>query len=236
MTPRKPRAKQTGRAPSLQQIQASDNDYEGSYYPPPQAVKRTNTDLNMSVLARYIPSIHSILCIAASCRIFTFSPSLHTWENSGIEGTLFVYDLTPSADGLERYGLVLLNRRGPENFIVELRDMMTVELGGEYLILRFLEGGEEKCVGVWVFPDTEQTREMCNGKIMECWERCLRQELQEMEGQDGERFREEGQDLGDVSFLEDETGDEIGNELQKKGRRLSLRDLFSGQAQNEGYL
>ncbi|KAI4110381.1 MAG: hypothetical protein LQ345_007010, partial [Seirophora villosa] len=120
---------------------------------------RTNPALNLSVLRRHVPTTTSILFIAPYAVIYTFSASSSSWEKSGIEGTLFVCAQTPqptaATGNSERYSVVVLNRKGLNDFVCPLQGDVDYEQG--YVILRGREeGGDgEKVWGIWVFEEEE---------------------------------------------------------------------------------
>ncbi|PLN75180.1 hypothetical protein BDW42DRAFT_43142 [Aspergillus taichungensis] len=101
--------------------------------PPPL---RTNEELNLAVLRRHNPSIQNILSLAPYAVVYIFSATSRQWEKSGIEGTLFVCQLSQGPLGEERYTVFVLNRRGLTNFDVPLTDGENVELTEEYVILK----------------------------------------------------------------------------------------------------
>jgi len=170
MTPRK--AQQRPRRPRAQsnlgsqsQIQPSDYESETPYIAPPT---RTNTDLNLSVLRRYVPTISSILSIAPSAVIYNFLAHEQTWDRAEIDGTLFVCQLFP-ADG-DKFCIVVLNKRGLDNLIVDLGQVRDVEITSEFLILRWVDNGTEKIQGVYIHADKEDTREVNCRCIKHLWE------------------------------------------------------------------
>ncbi|KFZ02003.1 hypothetical protein V501_09692, partial [Pseudogymnoascus sp. VKM F-4519 (FW-2642)] len=127
---------------------------------------RTNTDLNLSVLRRYFPSTRTILSIAANAVVYTFSASTGQWEKSGIEGALFVCETE------EGFVVVVLNRHGLENLVLDVREVRDVEVTSEFLILRVPGEGEgEKVMGLWIHGDRDDTREKNAGTILQCWEK-----------------------------------------------------------------
>ncbi|PWY91447.1 decapping enzyme Dcp1 [Aspergillus sclerotioniger CBS 115572] len=97
---------------------------------------RTNEELNLSVLRRHNPAITSILSLAQYSVVYIFSPSSRQWEKNGIEGSLFVCQLTQGTLGEERYCVFVLNRRGLNNFDLLLTDGDNVEITEEYIILK----------------------------------------------------------------------------------------------------
>ena len=141
-TPKAPRQRQP-RGPPQQQTYNANNNAPTPPPPPPQQQsipttssdlipptptgQKTNTILNLTVLRRYKPTIQGILSIASNAVLYVFTPGTGAWDKSGIEGTLFVCDCsTPTisegdADDLEEnFCLVVFNRKGMENFILEL--------------------------------------------------------------------------------------------------------------------
>lgn len=144
--------------------QPSDNDSDmPTHLPPPT---RTNTDLNLSVLRRYFPSTRTILSIAANAVVYAFSASTGQWEKSGIEGALFVCETE------EGFVVVVLNRHGLENLVLDVREVRDVEVTSEFLILRVPGEGEgEKVMGLWIHGDRDDTREKNAGTILQCWEK-----------------------------------------------------------------
>ncbi|KIX10043.1 uncharacterized protein Z518_01124 [Rhinocladiella mackenziei CBS 650.93] len=153
-----------------------DSDYPGyqsdypTQAPPPN---RTNEELNLSVLQRHNPEISRILSIAPYAVVYEFSPLPQPeWTKTGVEGSLFICELVPGMYGEDRYSAIVLNRRGLDNFEAELREGENagVEITGEYVIISFKEGHEQKIYGVYIFHDvpgssTEHTQKR-NGELM----------------------------------------------------------------------
>jgi hypothetical protein len=210
MTPRKPQTRHRSRNSQShlsQPIQPSDYESETPFTTPPT---RTNTDLNLSVLRRYNPSIHTILSIAASAVIYNFIPPddenpAGTWDRAEIEGTMFV--CTTLENGKEGCCVVVLNKKALDNLIVDLKGVKEVEMTDEFLILRWFDGEarRDKVVGVYIHPDKEDTREVNCEMIKERWE-ALRDE--ELGNSDGVVFEE-----SDGQFV---------------GRNLDVNQLFAG--------
>jgi hypothetical protein len=238
MTPRKAQRQRNNHAQSnLQQpVQASDYDSEAPYTAPESLSVRSNTELNLTVLQRYHPSITSILSIAASCQIYNYFPADGTWDKAEIAGTLFVCQMAPfsptTVGGRDRYCVALLNKKGLDNLIIDMQDVQEVEIKEEFMIIRFLEQGqaglrgpleEEKVLGFFIHADQADTREMNCTLVKGLWERvkdgavmeALDRGTLEMGG--SESFEEAGFESGSTS----------GAVLT--GRRLSLTDLFGGQ-------
>jgi Dcp1-like decapping family len=229
MTPRKPKQRQQHHRPTPSLIQASDYESDAQTYahihniPPPT---RTNTELNLSVLRRYNPSILTILSIAANAVIYLFTPSTQQWEKSGVEGTLFICETQPPSTAVDAgYCVVVLNRRGLDNLILDLSRAQDVEVTAELLIIRFQEGaeGDQKVMGIWIHKDKDDTREVNAALIQQCWEKVAAAKGEyavagEAVGSNGNAGGTFGG--GNIS---------AGAEGPAGGRRISLMDLFGQQ-------
>jgi hypothetical protein len=182
------------------------------YAPPPP---RSNTELNLSVLQRYLPSIHTILSIAANAVIYTFDSNSGSWDKSGVEGTMFVCAQSPLAEDpshRSRACVFVLNRRGLDNMIADLARVSHVEVSGELVIMRVDGNREEgeKVLGVWIHNDKDDTRVQNAAAINEAWK------------------------VARSAGPAEAQGPEAGPAMQAMGRRLSLSDLF-GQPNNGGH-
>lgn len=152
------------------------NPENPSQYPiPANDPTVTNYALNLTVLQRYLPSTVSIVFLAPYAVVYIYNITTNAWEKSGIEGTLFVVQLQD-----EKYAVVVLNRRGLENFILHLKSEEEVDVTGEYVILEEKGGGGsgggnedgKKVYGLWVFEEelgsTKGVRDACARCIVEC--------------------------------------------------------------------
>ncbi|KAK8096481.1 uncharacterized protein PG998_004697 [Apiospora kogelbergensis] len=212
------------------------SDYESdtaSYmasHPPPSTAAlahRTNTDLNLSVLQRYLPSIAQIKSQAANAVVYTFSPELNSWDKSGIEGTMFVcaqsVDATPrsSAQGFQHGAqakgcIFVLNRRGLNNMVLDLSDVEAIEASEELLIFKLhgeTDDGVPRVVGLWIHADEESTRSTNTRIIQEMWGRI--REMESIISAQGNPILAPGQATADY-----------GPAMQAIGRKVSLSDLF----------
>ncbi|KAA6412308.1 MAG: hypothetical protein FRX48_04460 [Lasallia pustulata] len=226
MTPRKIKQRYSQSHLSLQSHQPSgyesDVDYVSDAPPPPPT--RTNAELNLSVLRRHDLAIASILSIAPYAVVYLFSPPSQQWEKSGIEGTLFVCQLSPSKLGVERYSVLVLNRRGLDNFRVELVDGSDVDITEDYVILQSNDNDRNPQVyGLWIFseppPSSTANSRAINAQIIrECaiqaeTTRKMAEQNVQADGQLGEEF-------------------EIV-ESEPMGRQLSLKELLGQQRKED---
>ena len=141
---------------STEQYNPQASQYQAYYQ------TRTNDSLNLQVLQRLNPRIRRILFIAPFAVVYTFSQSTAAdkkpgWEKTGVEGTLFIVELDDH-DGLDRYGVLVLNRKGLDNFEMELRSAEDVEVSGEYIILQSQNENEEGMgiIGLWIFASNSE--------------------------------------------------------------------------------
>jgi hypothetical protein len=172
ITPRKVRPRQQNNPshPPPAAIQPSDYDSEAFYEP--NVPNRSNTELNLSVLRRYRPSIHTILSIAPSAQTYIYSAT-SPWIKTDTEGTLFVCQLLPSSVGAPvNYSIVVLNRKGLENLIVDLDTVENVEVQDDFLMVSIKGEGDQggKTFGFFIHADKSDTREVNCQLVKEKWE------------------------------------------------------------------
>ncbi|KAK2762952.1 Dcp1-like decapping family protein [Colletotrichum kahawae] len=211
----------------------SDYESDAAHYldthpvpdPNPALLHRTNTDLNLSVLRRYLPSINATLAIAANAVVYTFNPLLPGWDKTGIEGTYFLCmqdppvlpslpgsGVPPAAPAPPRACIFVLNRRGLENVILDLGDVADFEVMDEIYIFRLHGDAEEnKVMGIWIHADKEDTRVMNAAMIDETLKQVR-------------AFQESG-----AAHQLSPQEEELGPAMQAIGRKLSLSDLFGAQ-------
>jgi hypothetical protein len=135
----------------------------------PTPASRSNEELNIAVLRRHNPAIHSILSLAPYTVVYIFSPVTQQWEKSGVEGSMFVCQLVQGPSGEERYGVFVLNRRGLNNFDIRLTDGENVEITDEYVILKTDEANGETAIGGPVDDDDEDDDEAASSRIYGLW-------------------------------------------------------------------
>ncbi|KAK2766160.1 hypothetical protein FQN54_007676 [Arachnomyces sp. PD_36] len=256
MTPRKPQnrrppqnnqAGQNTLVPPATAPQPSDYESDAQFYysdnqqgsngpatvPPPT---RTNEELNLSVLQRHNPSITSIVSLAPYAVVYIFSPTSQLWEKSGIEGSLFVCQLTPGHLGEGRYSVFVLNRRGLNNFDADLASGDDVELTEEYVILK-IDGqadgqqattartsNEARIYGLWIFSEpapssTAETRAINAKIIKECAVHA---------GQSKKQAQERQATLGHDGAYDQEEEASVPMD-----RQVSLRELFGQQREQD---
>lgn len=195
----------------------------------PRTLPRTNEQLNLTVVQRHHPSVIDIVSIAPFVVVYRFSPINQQWEKRDIEGTLFVCRLTPSELGTARYCVIVLNRRGLENFVMELDSEEAIEVADPYLILQ--STGQEdspEIYGLWIFEATPETRTLNSRVIQDCATEAATQkrqaeEVQRRQVQDETHYQNQHQEL--------QTQQHAQSELM--GRQLSLKELFGQQREKD---
>ncbi|KAI0993757.1 hypothetical protein K3495_g14427 [Podosphaera aphanis] len=171
--------------------------------------------INFTVLQRYVPSLKNIIAIAASASIYILTPDDSEagaeWKRAEIEGTLFVCQLENSrTTGTERHCIVVLNRKGMDNLIIESGEIENVEITTEFLTLQFSSNGEVRILGFFIQSSICSREDICN-LIKGHWESARLAQLDS-----GDSFDREGPDS-----IEQNQGN------KPMGRRLSLSELFS---------
>jgi len=226
MTPRKSKTR-LGQPPAT--IQPSDYESDANHLsdiPPPLLASSTNAELNFSVIRRHNPSVTSIISIAPYAVIYLFSPTSQQWEKIGIEGTLFICQLSATEIGADKFSVIVLNRRGLGNFQAELLNEEDVEVTDEYVILRVYddEAGIQPIYGLWIFSElppssTANTRAMTAQIIRDC----------AMQAETSRKIAKQ-QHL-DVTNGHDEERETAQSEPM--GRQVSLRELFGQQREQD---
>ena len=230
-----PSKKKTSRAAQLhpQPVQsdydtdtANVTDAAPPMAPPPA---RTNTELNLLVLRRYVPEIESIISIAPFAVVYLFSPETQQWEKSGVEGTLFVCQLSAAESGYVKYNVVILNRKSLDNFITELVSGEDIEITEQYVILQVLgEDGTPIIYGLWIFSDEENvpsTREVVASAIQECAVRAG--QARSIASDDGHSSYEPPAPYNLDGATEDITDDnQTPIQPQSAGKQIDLLSLF----------
>lgn len=246
VTPRKSRHRAQpsggGGAHGPRTVAASDYESDATHYletrgtpPAPQIPYRTNTELNLSVLQRYLPNIRSIVSIAASAVVYVITPSTLEWEKSGAEGTLFVCEQDPLiVDGhaLPQACVFVLNRKGLDNLVIDLAKVSVCEVQDSLLIFKVEDDGsgiagyevgdeDPEVIGLWIHNDEDDTQQVNYGIIQESW-RQIRAVLEATVGA-------ATMGVGEPPVEKDSTEPPI----QARGRRVSISDLF-GQSMGGG--
>jgi len=227
MTPRKPKTRQNQPATAIH-----PSDYESDLNnlsdvpPPPPPATRTNAELNFSVIRRYLPSVTSIVSIAPYAVVYLFSPTSQQWEKSGNEGTLFVCQLSSTEPGVDRFSVIVLNRRGLSNFQVDLLNEEDVQVTDEYVILRVYdeEADIQPIYGLWIFSEpppssTANTRVMTAQIIRDC---AVQAETSRKITKEQHHTSINGHD-----------GEQEAPQSEAMGRQVSLRDLFGQQREQD---
>ncbi|KAI1824140.1 PH domain-like protein [Xylaria intraflava] len=189
--------------------------------PPADMAERTNTELNLTVLKRYLPGITNILSIAANAVVYTFQhPS--EWKKTTTEGTMFICSQRKSPEEGESGCLFILNRKGLRNVILDLDNVGDFELSGDLLIFKLdyaanevqLESGETVAplvLGLWTYAEDKSDRETNAALVYKMWSQVCEA-----------RARDDASDPGTSPPTA-----ETGAAVQATGRRLSVTDLFS---------
>ncbi|KAI9841492.1 MAG: hypothetical protein M1837_000653 [Sclerophora amabilis] len=228
MTPRK--SKTHARQ---QQLNHQPSDYESdvnaSDVPPPPPPSRTNAELNLSVLRRHNPEVSSILALAPFAVIYSFSSSTQQWEKIGVEGTLFVCQLSSTDEEVERYTVTILNRRDLHNFEAELLNEADVEVTQGYVILKVNDEDQvPRVYGIWIFAESP-TSSTANVPAITA------QIIQDcaVQAETSRRLVEQRQ----AGRVQQPVGPANGGlASEPMGRQLSLRELFGHQRGQESEL
>lgn len=225
MTPRKAAARHRPLPTSQVPLESSEHEFVDPTLdpplPPPHLSTRTNLELNLSVLQRYLPATESILLIAPYAALYTFEPSAEEWEKSNIQGTLFVVHLQTPPFGPGRYAIIILNRLGLKNFILELRPGANVDLENEIVVVRGGAEADDMICGLWIYEEGENKstagmRDEVEGMLRSC-----------VEASQVEWENDNGSDLGNKNYSAH------GDGGYTNGTYISPIDVFTDQQQED---
>lgn len=203
------------------QLPPQPSDYETDALPvdmppPPQ---RSNDELNFSVLRRHYPQVLGIHHVAPYAVLYTFNLETQQWEKVGIEGTLFLCELSPSPIGADRFSVIILNRRGLDNFTLELTSEEDLEITEEYVIVQ-----TDQVYGLWVFSEPPPSS-TCNIRVETA------NKIQELAKRAAESTR--ARELALKNGAGVATEQVMAEESVPMGRQLSLRELFGQQREQD---
>jgi hypothetical protein len=179
--------------------------------PPP----RSNIELNLSVIRRHYPEVTNIHYLISYAALYVYILDPQGWERTNTEGSLFLCELVPSPEGVERFSVIMLNRKGLENFTMEIKSPEDVDFG-EFIMMQSDQG---QVYGLWIMNDpppssTANAKAELQDRLQELAERAQRSR----EAVEETRNREQG-------ALAYEEVDNSAHSVQM-GRQLSLRELF----------
>lgn len=196
--------------------QPSDYETDAPLASVPVPRPRSIDEMNLSVIQRHYPEVVAILHTTSYAVLYTLNLNLEQWEKAGIEGTLFICELTPSPAGALRYAAVMLNRRGLENFFLELTSDEQMEITEEYTIVQ-----SDRVYGIWIFaeppPSSTAYARIETSEKMQALARQAAASKRAAEQAAENGMKEADQAEGGVPM----------------GRQLSLRELFGQQREQD---
>lgn len=209
--------KTRGRA--IQQVpQPSDYETDVQQQHDEQQPLRSVEQLNLSVLQRHYPGVVAIRHTTSYTTLYSFNPESEQWEKVGIEGALFLCQLIPSHAGADRFSVIILNRRGLENFDWEISSAEDMEITDQYIIVR----GEEQIYGIWIFEEAAPAS-TANARAETA------AKLYELAAQATESRNAKEQALQDGVV---QAADQADGSIPM-GRQISLRQLFGQQREQD---
>jgi hypothetical protein len=124
-----------------------------------------------------------------------------------MSGTLFVCELDQGCG----YCIVILNKKGLDNLIINMSDILDIDNPTEILIIRFKDKhvSQERALGFFMHDAPEGTRERTSMLIKSCWEKYT---------------QENGGVPRQIEIFEDFVDEDTTG--PRPGQRLSLSDLF----------
>ncbi|PVI07677.1 PH domain-like protein [Periconia macrospinosa] len=186
---------------------------DATFLPP-----RSNEELNLSVIRRHYPEVIAVHYVVSYAALYIYGLDPPGWERTGTEGSLFVCQLAPSLQGVERFSVIMLNRKGLENFTMEIKSPDDIEFG-EFIMM---QSDQNQVYGLWIMNDPPPSS-TANARTE------LQERLEELakRAQGSREAFEKMRENGPSTHEQTETSIAMG-------RQLSLRELF-GQPRPEQY-
>lgn len=120
-----------------------EEDESVSYAP----TTRTNYELNMSVLKRYVPDLRAIPLTCSFVRLYEWSSTTNSWELRDTEGPMFLCESEPKfskfGHELPQATLFVLNRRSLTNFGIDLSNVEMYEATNEKFLSVKMEADDK---------------------------------------------------------------------------------------------
>jgi Dcp1-like decapping family len=211
--------------------------YNDIVQPPPPTTDFASTSeaLNVKVLRKHYPNVLTTVHIAPYAVLYTFSAT-GQWEKTGIEGTLFIvhqspeYIAAPHETQPQKFSVIILNRRGLDNFAADLHSPEYIEQTEEFIILSGEDENDEG-YGLWIFaePPPSSTAHMrqATAQIMTECARIAAESMQAI--RIAKPARQKTEDETPRIGPEETPIDQVTPESVDMGRQLSLRELFGQQ-------
>lgn len=137
--------------------------------PNPALAQRSNDEINMTVLRRYIPSLTHIYSIASNAVVYTYDSTSDAagFEKANIEGPLFTCQLNSNE---VQNSVFILNRKSTDNLRLDLATVTNFEQSGDMLYIETMgSNGEPKVWGLYIHDSSDNRRETHTNTILRLW-------------------------------------------------------------------
>ena len=107
---------------------------------------------NLSALQKIDGNVLEIVSEASHTALYKFDAASTKWERYAMEGAVFI-----TRNCLEPfYSLIVLNKMGPDDFILDLSTVQKAKIQDSYVMLRYSTGGAPIIMGFWLRDDNER--------------------------------------------------------------------------------
>ncbi|ETS76866.1 hypothetical protein PFICI_10740 [Pestalotiopsis fici W106-1] len=137
--------------------------------PNPALAQRSNDEINITVLRRYIPSLTQIYSIASNAVVYAYDSTSDVagFEKANIEGPLFTCQLNSSE---VQNSVFILNRKSTDNLRLDLATVTNFEQSGDMLYIETMgSNGEPKVWGLYIHDSSDNRRETHTSAILRLW-------------------------------------------------------------------
>ena len=107
---------------------------------------------NLSALQKIDENVLEIVSEASHTALYKFDAASTKWERFAVEGAVFITRncLPPF------YSLIVLNKMGPDDFILDMSTVQKAKIQDSYVMLRYSTGGAPIIMGFWLRDDSER--------------------------------------------------------------------------------
>lgn len=111
---------------------------------------------NLAALRAIDQSIEEIVCEAAHIAVYEFDGILQSWKRLNVEGVTFIVSKAAQGGNSRSYVLIVLNKQGLENFILDLANCKKAKIQVPYIMLKCSTKKAPIIFGLWLHSEEER--------------------------------------------------------------------------------
>ena len=111
---------------------------------------------NLSALKNIDKSIEDIICDASHIAVYEFDITQQSWKRYNVEGATFIVKRVIPGNNPNNYLLIVLNKLGTDNLILDLADCKKAKIQVPYIMLRCSTKKAPIIFGLWFHSEIER--------------------------------------------------------------------------------